>query len=49
MEVLIKPLITEKMTSVSEKFSNRFGFVVDKRATKNQIKKAVADNEPALS
>ena len=43
MEVLIKPLITEKMTSVSEKFSNRFGFVVDKRATKGQIKGAVAE------
>lgn len=43
MEVLIKPLITEKMTAVSEKFPNRYGFVVDKRATKGQIKKAVED------
>ncbi len=43
MEVLIKPLITEKMTAVSEKFPARFGFVVDKRATKGQIKKAVED------
>ena len=43
MEVLIKPLITEKMTGVSEKFPNRFGFVVDKRATKSQIKHAVED------
>jgi len=42
MEILIKPLITEKMTSVSEKFSNRFGFVVDKRASKGQIKNAIA-------
>lgn len=41
MEVLIKPLITEKMTAVTEKFPNRYGFVVDKRATKGQIKNAV--------
>ncbi len=31
------------MTGVSEKFPNRFGFVVDKRATKSQIKHAVED------
>ncbi len=41
MEVLIKPLITEKMTAVTEKFPNRFGFIVDKRANKIQIKVAV--------
>jgi hypothetical protein len=39
MEVLIKPLITEKMTAVTEKFPNRYGFIVDKRASKGQIKK----------
>ncbi len=43
MEVLIKPLITEKMSAVTEKYPNRYGFVVDKRATKGQIKKAVED------
>ncbi|MFO7998930.1 MAG: 50S ribosomal protein L23 [Bacteroidales bacterium] len=43
MEVLIKPLITEKMTAVTEKFPNRYGFVVDKRATKGQIKQAVEE------
>jgi large subunit ribosomal protein L23 len=43
MEVLIKPLITEKMTSVTEKFPARFGFVVDKRASKAQIKQAVQE------
>lgn len=43
MEVLIKPLITEKMTAVTEKYPSRYGFVVDKRATKGQIKKAVED------
>jgi large subunit ribosomal protein L23 len=41
MDVIIKPLITEKMTAVSEKFPSRYGFVVDKRASKNQIKAAV--------
>ena len=43
MEVLIKPLITEKMTAVTEKFPNRFGFIVDKRADKGQIKNAVEE------
>ncbi len=43
MDVLIKPLITEKMTAVSEKFPNRYGFIVDKRATKGQIRKAIED------
>lgn len=40
MNILIKPLITEKMTAQSERF-NRYGFVVDKKATKPQIKKAI--------
>jgi ribosomal protein L23 len=44
MNVLIKPLITEKMTAVTEKFPNRYGFVVDERASKNQIKAAVEAN-----
>ncbi len=43
MDVLIKPLITEKMTAVTEKYPNRFGFIVDKRASKNQIKAAVEE------
>ncbi len=40
MEILVKPLVTEKMTDQAERF-NRYGFVVDRRATKPQIKKAV--------
>lgn len=40
MEILIKPIITEKMTPQAEKL-NRYGFVVDKRADKLQIKAAV--------
>ena len=40
MDILVKPLVTEKMTTQTERF-NRYGFVVDRRATKPQIKKAV--------
>ena len=40
MNILIKPVITEKMTDESEKF-NRFGFIVDRRANKLEIKDAV--------
>ena len=40
MSIIIKPIITEKITKQSEIF-NRFGFVVDKKANKVQIKKAV--------
>ena len=42
MDILIKPIITEKMTNMSEK-SNRYGFIVDVKASKLQIKKAVED------
>ncbi|MFH6602250.1 50S ribosomal protein L23 [Maribacter algicola] len=40
MNVLIKPIITEKMTADSELY-NRYGFEVDPRANKIQIKDAV--------
>ena len=40
MSVLIKPIITEKMTADSELF-NRYGFYVDPKANKLQIKEAV--------
>ncbi|HOZ10947.1 MAG TPA: 50S ribosomal protein L23, partial [Bacteroidales bacterium] len=40
MNILIKPLITEKMTIQGEKL-NRYGFLVDRRANKLQIKQAV--------
>lgn len=42
MDVLIKPIITEKMTAHAEEL-NRYGFIVDKRANKIQIKKAVEE------
>ncbi|MGB5371084.1 MAG: 50S ribosomal protein L23, partial [Flavobacteriaceae bacterium] len=40
MSVLIKPIITEKMTADGELY-NRYGFVVDTGANKIQIKNAV--------
>lgn len=40
MNILIKPIITEKATNDSEKF-NRYTFVVNKNANKIQIKDAV--------
>jgi len=42
MNVIIKPIITEKMTQMGEKL-NRYGFIVDKDANKLQIKKAIKD------
>lgn len=40
MSIIIKPIITEKVTKEGE-LSNRFGFVVNKKANKIQIKNAV--------
>ena len=40
MSIIVKPIITEKITKDGEIF-NRFGFVVDRKANKVQIKKAV--------
>ena len=40
MDILIKPIITEKMTAQGEKL-NRYGFVVDKNANKLEIKAAI--------
>jgi large subunit ribosomal protein L23 len=41
-EVIIKPLVTEKVNKLTDKF-NRYSFVVDKRANKLEIRKAVND------
>jgi large subunit ribosomal protein L23 len=40
--ILVKPLITEKSENISEN-ENRYSFVVDRRANKIEIKKAVED------
>jgi large subunit ribosomal protein L23 len=42
MNVILKPVITEKMSQATEKL-NRYGFLVDKKANKLQIKKAIKD------
>ncbi|MBN2173129.1 MAG: 50S ribosomal protein L23 [Bacteroidales bacterium] len=42
MNIIIKPVITEKMTGLGEKL-NRYGFIVHRKANKIQIKKAVED------
>jgi large subunit ribosomal protein L23 len=41
MDILIKPIITEKATNDSELF-NRYAFVVNKKANKLEIKNAIA-------
>jgi large subunit ribosomal protein L23 len=38
--IVVKPIITEKMTAQGDKF-NRYGFVVSKTANKIEIKNAV--------
>lgn len=40
MGIIVKPLVTEKMTAITEKF-NRFGFIVRPEANKLEIKKEV--------
>jgi len=42
MGVVVKPIITEKMTDKAESL-NQFGFIVDKHANKLQIKSEVED------
>ena len=39
MNILIKPLVTEKVSDLNEK--GKYGFVVDKKANKVELKKAV--------
>lgn len=42
MGVLVKPIITEKMTREGER-NNKFAFVVDRKADKSQIKSAIEE------
>jgi len=42
MNILIRPLVTEKMERLGDKLS-QYGFIVDKDANKLQIKKAVEE------
>ncbi len=41
-DVLIRPVLSEKVNKLSEKF-NRFTFIVDRKANKLEIKKAVEE------
>ena len=40
MSIIIKPLVTEKITTAGEKF-NRYGFLVDPKADKALIRTAI--------
>ena len=40
MGIIIKPIVTEKLTAQGEKL-NRYGFIVDRKANKLQIEGAV--------
>ncbi len=40
-DIIKRPIITEKLTMIQEENPNIVGFIVDKRATKPEIKKAV--------
>ena len=42
VDILIRPIVTEKMNLITEKY-NRYGFKVDKKANKHEIKKAVEE------
>ena len=42
MDIILKPVVTEKMNLKGESL-RQYGFVVDKRANKIQIKKAVEE------
>ena len=42
MGIIVKPLVTEKMTAITEKY-NRFGFIVRPGANKLEIKKEIED------
>ena len=43
MGIIIKPIVTEKQTTITEKFPNRVGFRVSPDANKLEIKTAVEE------
>ena len=43
MGIIIKPIVTEKQTAITDKFPNRYGFRVSPDANKLEIKKAVEE------
>ena len=42
MAIIVKPIVTEKMTALTDKL-NRYGFKVDLNANKIQIKQAIQE------
>jgi large subunit ribosomal protein L23 len=42
MNILIRPIVTEKLTKIAEKL-NQYGFIVDKRANKIDVKIAIQE------
>ncbi len=42
-QVLIRPLITEKMTNLTADHGNKYGFIVNTKANKIEIKKAIEE------
>lgn len=42
MDIIVRPVVTEKMNAQAEGL-RKYGFIVDKKANKVQIKKAVED------
>lgn len=43
MGIIIKPIVTEKQTAITDKFANRYGFRVSPGANKLEIRKAVEE------
>jgi large subunit ribosomal protein L23 len=43
MGIIIKPIVTEKQTKITEKYPNRVGFRVSPDANKLEIKAAIED------
>jgi len=43
MGIIVKPIVTEKQTQISEKYPNRVGFRVSPDANKYQIKAAIEE------
>ena len=43
MSIIVKPIITEKLTAITEEYPNRYGFIVDRNANKLQIQQAVEE------
>lgn len=41
LDVIIKPIFTEKQTALTDKFENRYGFIVSPAANKVMIKEAI--------